>query len=134
MERIRIKRSQIVEIRNSHVRWDEYLGGDSDWRGGEIFICGKGWVIEITPFVWGEIEEKLREKGVAHPEAGKRILGWCDRFLPTGSDIASPEAMRAGWEVGFEVDKDGIIRPILNPQVRKVIINYLSLPLVYHNL
>lgn len=119
-----LKRSPVVDAGGGYTRWDDYSGGDPNWRGGEISIYK---ICEgqrsFVGWAHSDLEKNVSKEGM-NPAIILHILDWCTRHLPTG--IESVE-YSAGWSVEFKIKEGGEgwnnkreIEPVLNQEAKEV--------------
>lgn len=101
-------RDEYYEVKNAYVRWDDYSGGDSDWRGGNIHVFSN------NPH-GREVPKSVKEA----------VLKWCEHWLPTDRELSDSP----GWRMEFEVKEwretgyraqwsHADVRPVLTDVIR----------------
>lgn len=107
-----VNREQYYEAKNVYVRWDDYSGGDSEWRGGKIQV-------------WSEPHEQKIPRSVKDA-----VLKWCEHWLPTEQGLSESP----GWRIEFEVQEwretgyrapysHAYLRPKLTDAIRGLILD-----------
>lgn len=110
------KREGWYEVKNAYVRWDDYGGGDSAWRGGDIYVWRKNDPPMQDP-VW-QVAEPVK----------KAVIRWCERWLPNDRSIRESP----GWEAEIRITEmePGLhgsaptikLEPIISPAIREMIL------------